>query len=91
MSSDIELFLTSLLGGMMAFLAVAKMLRWTSTKAPRRPQQAPTQAEIAVEVEEARIEAQTSASQKVETLTQEVIDNAQDAETAAAALRDSQL
>lgn len=91
MNNEIELFLTSLLGGLMAFFAVAKMLRWTNGKPPRTRQEAPTQAEVAVEVEEVRTEAQTSASQKVETLTQEVKDNAQDAETAAAALRDSQL
>jgi hypothetical protein len=91
MNNEIELFLTSLLGGLMAFFAVAKMLRWTNGKPPRTRREAPTQAEVAVEVEEVRTEAQTSASQKVETLTQEVKDNAQDAETAAAALRDSQL
>lgn len=92
MNDDVMQLVGSLIGALMGFFFVAKVLRYGSVPKSRlNAQNPPTQAQVAVEVQEAREEAKTSASQKVETLTQEVKDNAKDAETAAAALRDSQL
>lgn len=92
MSDEMMQLLGSLLGSLMAFFFVARMLRYQNESKPRLShEKPPTRAQVAVEVEEAREEAKTSASQKVETLTQEVKVNANDADAAAAALRDSQL
>lgn len=79
------------LGSIMAFFFMARLMKHDTQKQPLAEEKPPTQAQVAVTVEEAREQAKTNASQKVETLTQEAKLNATDAETAAAALRDSQL
>lgn len=89
--SDIMDLIGAFIGSMMAFFFLGRLLKYDTQKPRLSDAKPPTQTQVAVEVEEAREEAKTSASQKVETLTQEVKANAQDAETAAAALRDSQL
>lgn len=90
--SDIMDLIGALIGSMMAFFFLGRLLKYDNSQKSRLDDvKPPTQTQIVVEVTEAREEAKTSASQKVETLTQEVKANAQDAEAAAAALRDSQL
>lgn len=89
--SDIMDLIGAFIGSMMAFFFLGRLLKYDTQKPRLNDATPPTQTQVAVEVTEAREEAKTSASQKVETLTQEVKANAQDAETAAAALRDSQL
>lgn len=90
--SDIMDLVGAFVGSMMAFFFLGRLLKYDNAQKSRLGEaKPPTQADVAVEIKEAREEAKTSASQKVETLTQEVKANAQDAEAAAAALRDSQL
>ena len=89
--SDIMDLIGAFIGSMMAFFFLGRLLKYNTQKQPLRQEKPPTQAEVAATVQEAREQAKTSASQKVETLTQEAKLNATDAETAAAALRDSQL
>jgi hypothetical protein len=90
--SDVMDLLGVFIGSMMAFFFLGRYFKYPVSQKSRLDEaKPPTQTQVAVEVKEAREEAKTSASQKVETLTQEVKTNAQDAEAAAAALRDSQL
>ena len=89
-TEDMDL-LGGILGALMAFFFVGKLLSVSHRRPRPYEHRAPTPEQVKAHVEQVRWEAETSASQKVETLAQEVKENAQDADAAAAALRDSQL